>query len=78
MLLKHFGIWAFEHIESTHAEHNMSAFNKKAFSENCEAFVDSCIPEVRVVGGDRLRDARVEGANAGLGGGAKVSVALME
>ena len=56
----------------------MSAFNKKAFSENCEAFVDSCNPEVRVVGGDRLRDARVEGADAGLGGGAKVSVALME
>ena len=80
MLLKHFGIWgiwAFKHIESTHAEHNMSAFKKKAFSENCEAFVDSCIPEVRVVGGDRLRDARVEGADAGLGGRAKVSVALM-
>merc|ERR1712079_937387 len=34
------------------------------------------IPEVRVVGGDRLSDARVEGADAGLGGGAKVSVAL--
>ena len=53
-------------------------FNKKkAFSEYCETFVDSSIPEVRVVGGDRLRDARVKGADAGLGGGAKVSVALI-
>ena len=30
-----------------------------------------------MVGGDRLRDARVKGADAGLGGGAKVSVALI-
>ena len=64
---------------SPHTEH-FSAFNvqpEEGRTEYCETFVDSSIPEVRVVGGDRLRDARVKGADAGLGGGAKVSVALI-